>query len=100
MTVKVCIAGGDGLSCRVMDEDLKQAAISALQALHDRFGTYESAATELGITRQALRDWRTKGRVSITRVRDVSRLTGIPPSTLRPDVFAPVEHQPDSVSAA
>ena len=82
-----------------MDEDLKQAAIKALHALHDRFGTYESAATELGITRQALRDWRTKGRVSITRVRDVSRLTGIPPSTLRPDVFAPVD-QPDSASAA
>jgi hypothetical protein len=73
--------------CWVMDEQMRTAALEALSALRKRFKTYEAAASELGITRQALSDWRKKGRVSVARVREVSRLTGIPRERLRPDVY-------------
>lgn len=41
-------------------------------------------ARRLGITRHAVYQWR---RVPIERVAEVSRITGIPRSELRPDIF-------------
>lgn len=66
---------------------MRQAAHDALVRLQARYGTYTAAAEAIGITRQALRDWRIKGRVSHRYMTDVSRLTGIPVERLRPDLF-------------
>lgn len=66
---------------------MQASAREALVALKARFRTYSAAAEQLGITRQALRDWRIKGRVSHHRVREVSKLTGIPLERLRPDLY-------------
>jgi Bacterial toxin YdaS len=74
-----------------MDTEMQLAVDDALTSLKRRFGTYGAAAAALGISRQALGDWRTKGRVSVARCRQVSRLTGIPTGVLRPDVYGPIE---------
>lgn len=43
-------------------------------------------AIELGITAQAVSQWR---RVPVERVVDVERVTGVPREQLRPDLFKP-----------
>lgn len=48
-------------------------------------GTKKRVADALGITHGAISQW---GRVPIDRVADVSRVTGIPPQELRPDLAA------------
>lgn len=67
---------------------MREAAHEALVRLKAKYTTYSAAAEELGITRQALRDWGVKGRVSHKYASEVSRLTGIPPERLRPDIFS------------
>jgi len=47
-------------------------------------------ARELGITTQAISQWR---RVPVDRVSEVERVTGIPREELRPDVFGRRLHQ-------
>lgn len=47
----------------------------------------EALARELRITQGAVSQWLAKGQVPLNRVRGVERVTGIPASTLRPDVF-------------
>lgn len=83
-------AGEDHVSSPAMDENDKIMAAAvdeALTALRARYGTYAAAAKELDVTRQALTDWRVKGRVSHLRVRRVAELTGIPLDRLRPDLY-------------
>ena len=86
-TEKVCISRRDRIDCVAMDDVMQRSVDKALRILRQKFRTYGAAADELGITRQALRDWRAKGRVSVRRVKRVSELTGIPKHELRPDIF-------------
>lgn len=48
-------------------------------------GGYAALARELGVARQTLYKWRQK--VPLDRVVEIERLTGIPRSKLRPDIF-------------
>lgn len=70
-----------------MDDHMRDAAEEALRRLKARYKTYSAAADELGLTRQAIRDWAIKGRVSHKYCMRVSDLTGIPVEELRPDIF-------------
>jgi len=78
-----------------MDQDMRDTTERALRLLKERFRTYNRAAEELGVTRQAIRDWRLRGAVSYLRVQQVSDITGIPIDELRPDLF----RDPGDVSA-
>ena len=44
-------------------------------------------AGKLGITRQAVNQWKRKGQIPVERVREIERITGIPRVELRPDIY-------------
>jgi hypothetical protein len=60
----------------------------AASSLRGEKGLLRRIAEQCGITRQAVSGWK---RVPAERVRDVSKITGIPRSVLRPDVYPPHE---------
>lgn len=49
-----------------------------------KVGGMAQLASQLGVARQAVYQWR---RIPVDRVADVERITGIPRSELRPDIF-------------
>jgi DNA-binding transcriptional regulator YdaS (Cro superfamily) len=57
-----------------------------LSYLNEQRGRRFELAKALGITPSALSQWK---RVPIDHVHDVSRVTGIAASDLRPDIFKP-----------
>ena len=57
---------------------------SALKRAIDRVGSKNDFAAQLGISPQAISQWRA---VPIMRVLEVEKLTGIPRHELRPDVY-------------
>lgn len=57
---------------------------TGMEAVRDRM-SLARLARELGITRGAVAQWE---KVPAERIGDVSRVTGIPLHTLRPDLFA------------
>ena len=61
--------------------------LTGMEAVKDRM-PLARLAREIGITRGAVAQW---GRVPAERLGDVSRVTGIPMESLRPDLFAPVQ---------
>lgn len=63
----------------------------ALRLALEKVGGAQRLADRLGISRQAVEQWR---RVPPLRVLDVERATGIPRHDLRPDLYpAPTEQQ-------
>jgi hypothetical protein len=59
---------------------------TGMEAVRDRM-SLARLARELGITRGAVAQWE---KVPAERIGDVSRVTGIPLATLRPDLFAAI----------
>lgn len=57
--------------------------LTGMDAVRDRM-PLARLARELGITRGAVAQW---DKVPAERIGDVSRITGIPMPTLRPDLF-------------
>jgi DNA-binding transcriptional regulator YdaS (Cro superfamily) len=53
--------------------------------LKSEWGNLSKLATALGVTPGAIAQWK---RVPAERVPQVSRITGIPRESLRPDIFA------------
>ena len=53
----------------------------------ERGGGQGVLARKLGVTTAALTQWRTKRRIPAERVLAVSRLTGLSPHLLRPDLY-------------
>jgi DNA-binding transcriptional regulator YdaS (Cro superfamily) len=49
-------------------------------------GGYAALADQLGVSRQAIYQWRDT-RVPVDRAKEIEKLTGIPRAELRPDVF-------------
>ena len=58
----------------------------ALQMAKTKAGGDAKLARELGISIQAVWQWK---RVPVTRVLDVERITGVPRHELRPDFYPP-----------
>ncbi len=58
----------------------------ALQQAIDAAGTGQRLAGRIGVTPQALSQWR---RVPARRVLDVERASGVPRHALRPDLYPP-----------
>jgi DNA-binding transcriptional regulator YdaS (Cro superfamily) len=56
------------------------------QAL-ERAGGYAAVAKALNLNPEAVRLWRSRGRVPAERVVDLERLTGVPREQLRPDLY-------------
>lgn len=46
-------------------------------------------ARRLKVTRQAITLWKSRGRIPAERVLAVERLTGVPRTMLRPDLYPP-----------
>jgi hypothetical protein len=51
------------------------------------YGSASKLARELGITRQCVSQWR---KIPLKHVREIARVTGIPPAVLRPDIYAEI----------
>lgn len=62
----------------------------------ETYGGAAALARRLGISRNAVSDWRSKQRVPVERVLDIEKLTGIPRHEIRPDIYPP----PQSIEAA
>lgn len=52
-------------------------------------GGVKALSSALGLHHASVIGWRKAGRIPAERVREVSRLTGIPPHELRPDLYDP-----------
>ena len=55
-------------------------------------GTQAALAEKLGVTAQAVTNWRRNG-VPAERVLDIERVTGVPRHELRPDIYPPDEYR-------
>jgi DNA-binding transcriptional regulator YdaS (Cro superfamily) len=55
----------------------------------ETYGGAAALARRLGISRNAVSDWRSKQRVPVERVLDIEKLTGIPRYEIRPDIYPP-----------
>lgn len=54
-----------------------------------RAGGVSALARAVGVDHSTVVGWRRAGRVPAERVRRVSEVTGLPPHSLRPDLFDP-----------
>ncbi|MBB3771554.1 DNA-binding transcriptional regulator YdaS (Cro superfamily) [Angulomicrobium tetraedrale] len=71
---------------------------ASLVSAIDRIGSAAKLATLVGVSPQALSQWR---RVPPLRVLDVERVTGVPRHELRPDLYpAPCVPAPTEEAAA
>lgn len=59
---------------------------SALELAKRAAGGTAKLAEAIGVTSQAISQWR---RIPVERVLDVEAATGVPRSTLRPDIYPP-----------
>lgn len=57
----------------------------------EKSGGVVSLSRELGIKHTALYSWK---RVPAERVRDISRITGLSPNDIRPDIFGARKAEP------
>jgi len=62
----------------------KNSRPSVLVYAAEKVGGMAQLAAELGIARQAIYQWT---RVPVARVVEIERITGVPRSELRPDIF-------------
>lgn len=67
---------------------MNTSPFTGMDAVKDRM-SLARLAREIGITRGAVAQWE---RVPAERLGDVSRVTGIPMPTLRPDLFVASEN--------
>ena len=67
----------------------------ALQHIFAKRGAAVRIATEIGITPQAVSNWKI---VPAERVLDVERVTGVPRHVIRPDIYPP--HEKDMAQGA
>lgn len=63
-------------------------SLTGVDAVRQVVPSVAELARGLGITRGAVAQWR---QIPANRVGQVSKLTGIPPCILRPDIFPKVE---------
>jgi len=63
---------------------MKHERSPTLIAILKNRGTASAIAKGLGVTRAAISAWR---EIPITRLKEVSKITGIPRNQLRPDIF-------------
>jgi DNA-binding transcriptional regulator YdaS (Cro superfamily) len=55
--------------------------------LNERAGGQSQLARRLGVTPPAILDWRRRGQIPAERVLAISRITGLSPNLLRPDLY-------------
>lgn len=70
---------------------------AALERAIEKAGSPAALARHLGITAQALSQWK---QVPMLRVLQVERATGIPRHELRPDLYPPAEPLPPANAEA
>lgn len=58
-----------------------------IRATIQRAGGQSAVARALGVRQQSVQQWIASGRIPPCRVLGLSRLTGVPPSLLRPDLY-------------
>jgi hypothetical protein len=75
-----------------LNADRSDEPKTGLEAVRDRVESLTWLAQQLGITRGAVTQW--SDRIPAERVGEISRLTGLAPSVLRPDIFDLPADQP------
>lgn len=63
--------------------------MDALKTWIQQNSSYRKLGDQMGITHTTVMRWIHSGRVPAERVHMVSKVTKIPPSKLRPDLFGP-----------
>jgi hypothetical protein len=71
-----------GLFCQETSET--KIMDRAIRAAVDKAGGWRPLARELGIKAQSLQNWR---RIPPTRVLQIEKITGLPRTFLRPDIY-------------
>lgn len=66
--------------------------INAVEAAALVFGSKAALANRLGVSRQTLNSWRIRG-VPTDRALEFSKVTGLPRSLVRPDIY-PQDQEP------
>lgn len=69
--------------------EAKKAIVRAIEAA----GTQRNLAQTLGITDQAVSQWVKDGCVPLNRIKEVSRVTGVPVGDLLMDVASTLESE-------
>lgn len=65
--------------------------MNALDRAIEASGGQTALAAAMGVTVQAVNQWRIRGKAPATRCRAIEQLTGVSVHRLRPDVFGPPE---------
>lgn len=70
--------------------------MNALDRAIEAAGSLTALAIALGIQPPSVSEWRARGRVPVSRCRDVVRVThgAVSLSDLRPDIWPPNEQEP------
>ena len=53
----------------------------------EKAGGVKKLADLVGVRIDAVSQWRRRGKIGVRTLRDVARKTGLPPWTLRPDLY-------------
>lgn len=75
-----------------LNADSSDEQKTGMDAVRDHVESLTWLAQKLGITRGAVTQW--ANRIPAERVGEISRLTGLAPSVLRPDIFDVSADQP------
>jgi DNA-binding transcriptional regulator YdaS (Cro superfamily) len=63
------------------------SAMSVVDRIISTYGGGAALARRIGVSRNAIWQWRDKGRIPAERVLDLENITGIPRHEIRPDLY-------------
>jgi len=72
---------------------------SVIREALEKGGGIGAVSKALGLTDEAVRLWRSRGKVPAERVVELERLTGVPREQLRPDLYRGAEPTTSAAAA-
>lgn len=63
--------------------------MSIVDRVIDAYGGAAALARRIGVSRNAIWQWREKNHVPVERVLEIEKVTGIPRHEIRPDIYPP-----------
>jgi DNA-binding transcriptional regulator YdaS (Cro superfamily) len=63
--------------------------MAVVERIISAYGGAAALARRIGISRNAVSQWREKDHVPVERVLEIEKITGIPRHEIRPDIYPP-----------